>query len=173
MPTPEKVVSLDPDPEAVDLDPQPPVWFDVVFELRGAQRVVGFAMKASPTRVFAQMQFMSHTHYAWEAGDPFLERYQRLTQVIALAESSQGGDEAGDHAAEERERGLGFSGSGSLAASRMIRRSSLRARRSSRCTSCTSWPARRAACWRTAASSASISMRVLTVRGGPGPRVRA
>lgn len=66
-PTPEKVVSLDPDPTAVDIVPSRPVWLDVMFELRGPQRVVGFAMKASPNRVYAQMQFMSHTHYAWVA----------------------------------------------------------------------------------------------------------
>ncbi|WP_141399281.1 hypothetical protein [Curtobacterium sp. 'Ferrero'] len=59
------IVEMAPDPEARDLDPAPPVWVRIDVEGMGVQRVVGFALKASPLAVYAQLQFLGRTYHLW------------------------------------------------------------------------------------------------------------
>ncbi|PCN48037.1 hypothetical protein Csp2054_09185 [Curtobacterium sp. 'Ferrero'] len=58
-------MQMAPDPDARDLNPPPPVWVRIDVEGMGVQRVVGFALKASPLAVYVQLQYLGRTHHVW------------------------------------------------------------------------------------------------------------
>lgn len=78
-----RIVEMAPDPEARELDPHPPVWVRIEVEGRGIERCVGFAFKASPLAVYAQLQYLGRTHHVW------VERVQVTHRVIDAPKSGR------------------------------------------------------------------------------------